>query len=905
MYHLAVPNRQDGSGPGDVTRLPSSTPPSVTRSGSGWLSSSDAIKGRFAPGTILVDRYRMVGLLGKGGMGEVYRADDLKLGQVVALKFLPESLAQDPVRLAQFHGEVRLARQISHPNVCRVYDVDDLDGHPFLTMEYIDGEDLSSLLRRIGRLPEERALEMARQFCAGVAAAHDRGVLHRDLKPANVMIDGRGHVRVMDFGLAAAAGTAIEVRAGTPGYMAPEQLAGREVSIRSDVYAIGLVLFELFTGRRAFEASSLAELLRLHESDTITPPTALVAGLDPAIERAILRCLEREPARRPASALAVAASLPGGDPLAAALAAGETPSPAMVAAAGKENALATRFALGGVIAVGVMLVALAVIADRTTLLSVAPPPKPIDVLVERAQTVRQNLGYGDTPRDEAYGLSHDAAYLSHIAETDRSADRWVRLRNNRPSVLLFWYRSSPRELVRFSPGRRPTPVGAVATEPSDPPFTISGMTAITTDTQGRLLEFNAVTPQFETPSSSPARGDDSGDGSPLAADWSKLFAAAELPFETFTPSAPMWTPRSFADTRVAWEGSLPEDKSIRVRVEAAAYQGRPVFFSVVTPWTSAGRMETAVKRTSDVVLAVIGTVIAFAMIVAAGLIARRHLRRARGDRHGADRLAFIVIGFTMVSWVFGAHHHADVATEADSLFLYLAMALLLASVNWLFYLALEPLVRKWRPHALVGWTRALSGAIRDPQVGRDLLAGVVAGCVFALIRAPRAMTATLVGEPMGAPYDTSFAPLIGVADTLSAMASVVPSAIANGMLLILAFSMLRGLVRRDWIAFAVIVVLFVTVVTVQLLQTPGAWTQLLLVALGTGLVIGVVIRFGLLTTIVMFFFGTLLEAMPLTVNPAARYFATATWLLAGIFAFALFAAYAARAGQPLFRIADD
>lgn len=187
----------------DRTRLPT-----ATKTESGWLTSSDAIShGRFAPGTVLAERYRIVGLLGRGGMGEVYRADDLKLGQQVALKFLPFDLAHDAARLARFHTEVRLSRQIAHPNVCRVYDVGEVDGTTFLSMEYVDGEDLSSLLRRIGRLPEDKASEFGRQLCAGVAAAHARGVLHRDLKPANVMIDGRGSVRIMDFGLAVAAGT--------------------------------------------------------------------------------------------------------------------------------------------------------------------------------------------------------------------------------------------------------------------------------------------------------------------------------------------------------------------------------------------------------------------------------------------------------------------------------------------------------------------------------------------------------------------------------------------------------------------------------------------------------------------------------------------------------------------------
>ena len=227
-------------------------------------------------------------------MGEVYRAHDLTLGQEVALKFLPEVAARNPAALARFYNEVRIARQVSHANVCRVYDLGEVDGQPYLSMEYVDGEDLGSLLRRIGRLPSDKAVEIARQLCAGLAAAHAKGVLHRDLKPANVMLNGRGQVVITDFGLAALADEipGEEIRNGTPAYMAPEQLAGKEVTMQSDIYSLGLVLYEVFTGKRAFEASTLAELVRLHSETTPLSPSSLVKELDPAVESAILRCLD-------------------------------------------------------------------------------------------------------------------------------------------------------------------------------------------------------------------------------------------------------------------------------------------------------------------------------------------------------------------------------------------------------------------------------------------------------------------------------------------------------------------------------------------------------------------------------------------------------------------------------------
>ena len=271
--------------------------------------------GRFAPGALLGDRYRIVALVGRGGMGEVYRADDQRLGQTVALKFLPVRLEHDEDARDRLIAEVRNARVVSHPNVCRVYDIGELDGRYFLTMEYIDGEDLASLLRRIGRLAPAKALEIARQLCAGLAAAHDRGLLHRDLKPANVMVDGRGQVRITDFGLAteSAPGVSPSDFAGTVAYMAPERFEGQPATVQSDLYALGLILYATYTGHPPFKAATAQEWQRAHTDSTPPSPSALVAEIEPAVERAVMRCLEKEPAKRPPSAGHLAALLPGGD----------------------------------------------------------------------------------------------------------------------------------------------------------------------------------------------------------------------------------------------------------------------------------------------------------------------------------------------------------------------------------------------------------------------------------------------------------------------------------------------------------------------------------------------------------------------------------------------------------------
>ena len=294
--------------------------PPKNASASPSISDSDSsAHGRFLPGTKIAGRYRIVSLAGRGGMGEVYRADDLKLGHPVALKFLPRGVADSSRRFQLFVSEVRLSRQLAHPNVCRVYDIDEVDGRHFLSMEYIDGEDLKGLLRRIGRLPRDKGIEIAQQLCAGLTAAHEKGVLHRDLKPANVMVDGRGQARITDFGLARLEESASGVGeiSGTPAYMAPEQLARGETTIQSDLYSLGLILYEVFTGQPVHKSGSIEELNRAHAASSPRPPAELVADLDPAVERAILHSLQKDPRQRPASARAVAD----------ALVARETPSP--------------------------------------------------------------------------------------------------------------------------------------------------------------------------------------------------------------------------------------------------------------------------------------------------------------------------------------------------------------------------------------------------------------------------------------------------------------------------------------------------------------------------------------------------------------------------------------------------
>ena len=264
-------------------------------------AANNADVAEFVPGQMFAGRYRMVARIGRGGMGDVWRADDVILQTPVALKLIASTATDEATRIV---NEVRVARQITHPAVCRVFDVGKADESVFFTMELVEGEDLAALIRRVGRLSSEKVADIARQLCSGLAAAHAQGVLHRDLKPANVLIDNLGQVRITDFGIALSQGqTESHSLTGTPAYMAPEQRTiGATLSARTDIYALGLVLYELLTGQHPFKQRGAAA--------APAKPSSLVANVEPQLERAILEALSNDPRNRPATAIDFAARLP-------------------------------------------------------------------------------------------------------------------------------------------------------------------------------------------------------------------------------------------------------------------------------------------------------------------------------------------------------------------------------------------------------------------------------------------------------------------------------------------------------------------------------------------------------------------------------------------------------------------
>jgi serine/threonine protein kinase len=253
----------------------------------------------------LAARYEILDTLGEGGMGMVYRVRDRETSEILALKLLRPEIARDPAMMERFKNEILLAHRITHKNVCRIYDFNRVGDLAYFTMEYVDGESLRAYLKRAGKLTPERTIDLARQIAAGLTEAHAQGVVHRDLKPENVMLGRDGLVKLLDFGIARALGSdtaTTRTIMGTPEYMAPEQSQGKPVDQRVDLYALGLILYESLTGRRAFSGATPVEVALKQLKEKPLPPKKFLPSVPPHLEAVVLRCLEKEPPRRFASA---------------------------------------------------------------------------------------------------------------------------------------------------------------------------------------------------------------------------------------------------------------------------------------------------------------------------------------------------------------------------------------------------------------------------------------------------------------------------------------------------------------------------------------------------------------------------------------------------------------------------
>jgi serine/threonine-protein kinase len=838
-------------------------------------------------------------LLGRGGMGEVYRADDLKLGQPVALKFLPQAVERDQVRLQRFLNEVKTALKVSHPNVCRVYDIGEIEGQHYLSMEYVDGEDLASLLRRIGRLPRDKAVQLARQLCAGLMAAHEQGILHRDLKPANIMIDGRGSAKITDFGLAGLAEgfEGAEVRVGTPAYMAPEQLAGREVTVKSDIYALGLVLYELFTGSRAFEAKTPEEIARLQLESTPASPSSHVDGLDPAVERLILRCLERDPSARPSSVMAVAAALPGGDPLAAALAAGETPSPEMVAAAGPQGGL-KLWQAGTCLAVLMVGIALAWISNGSYYLhATVPMPKSFDVLREDAREVAGSLGYDKAPSDSVAAYEFVYSEYYEIGRSEEPWGGWDALSRPEQTVLRFSYRQ--RETGSLIPSGF---WGRVSR--SDPPD-MPGDIAVSLSLEGKLLFLQANPAATD--------GTQEADDPTPEVDWPSLFQAAGLDQASFERVPPETRPPVFADTRAAWTGVVPGEGERPLRIEAAACEGKPVYFERryshdrEDSQVAGNEDEEDQSRPSQIALVVFILITFGFLVVGSLLLAVRNLALGRGDRRGAFRISLFIFVLVIARWLVSGHHVASL-DEMTLVVKTLARSAGLAVLAWLLYITLEPYIRRFWPRAMISWNRLLAGRFGDPLVGRDVLLGMAVSSAMYFIWQPIFWAGMKAGVLGPLPAGDMTSSMRGGRHALGELLNAPLTALFFSACCILGYMLLRVVLRKHWLAAAVYCMLFGAWVAMawSVMFGSGGMVAATLLGLFAGLIsaaftIFILIRFGVLAFMAGGLLDRLTQAWPLTYDFSSPLFGTALLGPLVLIAIALCAFKISLAGRPIFR----
>jgi hypothetical protein len=610
--------------------------------------------------------------------------------------------------------------------------------------------------------------------------------------------------------------------------------------------------------------------------------------IDPAVQRVIERCLAREPADRPASAIAVSAALPGGDPLAAALAAGETPSPAMVAAAGRMDAVPLRIGLGVVAVVLVGLAVLIGLRGRGAFHRYVPAELSGPVLEYRARQAIARLGYPDAPVDAFGAFAVNGDYLGWARQRD-GADRWKELASGRTPGFGYWYRTSPEPLMPIEDGTRP--------RENDPPLRIDGMTLAYVDAKGFLSEFYRVPPQHAVPAAGPAAA------API--DWQVVFDVVGWPRDRFVEAAPAWTPPLATDTRVAWTGTVPALGATPLRLEAAAFAGRIVYVQTIGPWTRASRVASPPPAGGQWYLRTFSAAIVAVLFVGSALLARRNVIAGRGDHRSAWRLALVVGVLDVLRWLFIGHHSGDYATTQGELLDVVAESLLDAGLVWLAYLGIEPWLRRHWPTSLISWSRLLGGGRRDPLVGRDILIGVAFGIAIATyVVISRDVVAVVTGRPPG-PMFNGVASLTSLRWVAAGVLGSASNSLMNGVLLSMLYVVLRQLLRRSLLA-----AILSTVVLALLISgddwRPDTWHGFA-IALGmSALLLLPLLRVGLLPFTVSWWTNSVLQSNVVTSNLDAWY-APPTWLIGGgLAALALFAFVQSRAGAPLFgRLLED
>jgi serine/threonine-protein kinase len=609
---------------------------------------------------------------------------------------------------------------------------------------------------------------------------------------------------------------------------------------------------------------------------TPTTPSSLVKDLDPLVEKVIDRCIQTDPAHRPSSAMQVAAALPGGDPIAAALAAGETPSPEMVAAAPKQGILRPAFA-GALFLSFLVLLAVGLWLTRYTavyrMTSLDQPPA---ALRSHAREVIKKLGYTQPPVDSADGVILKQDYLQYVAANDQSPERWQKMRAGGPGPYRYWYRQSPRYFETFED-----------IEVDKPALDVSGMASVYLDMAGRLHWFVAVPPQREPPV-------DPNATAIVAPDWSLPFREAGLDIANFKSVPSTSIPLHAYDARAAWDGPDPAHPELNTHVEAAAFRGKLIYFETIYPWDQPLRQEQPPKSGGWKALTFILISIYLTALFGSLMLARRNLRLGRGDRRGATRVALVFFTVRMLLWVFVEHHNGLPVREFDLFFLHLATALLTSTFLWLLYVALEPFVRRRWPGWIISWSRLLAGDFRDPLIGRDILFGAVIGAALMLIIIVSRISPRVLGQSPEFFLNPGSVALGNL--FFARFTGQVTAALFQGFIMVFLLLLFVMVLRRERIAM---LALWLLLTVMLALVSEATWMMIPFTALWGFLVVLTLIRFGLLALVSVVFFSHLLIFYPITTELTAWYATDFTIALVIAVVIAAYGFYISLGGQKL------
>jgi hypothetical protein len=488
------------------------------------------------------------------------------------------------------------------------------------------------------------------------------------------------------------------------------------------------------------------------------------------------------------------------------------------------------------------------------------------------------------------GLGFDSDYLARLRDAPAPArHEWIA--SGEPPLISFWYRQGPRPILATNPTGRVLP--------TDPPIEAVGTAGASYDLRGRLLSFYIVPPELERDAQAPAAIP------PAEPDWGPLLLETGLDPAGLRRVSPLWTPPFYADTRVAWEGRWPSRPELELRVEAAAYRGRPVWLEVKSEFAKPRREQALRGTPRERRLQGLYVLVMVALVAVGCGLAYRNMSLGRGDRRGAFRLALALAFLGFASWALVANHTLEPFGFFAGFVRGVGLPLMVASLVWLFYLALEPYVRRLRPWTLVSWTRLLGGGTRDPVVGRDVLVGLTFGTALAVCSVLLRSLAASLGDADRAPELRLLDTLVGARRLLGYLLSSPVNATLGGLALLLLFLVLRLLTRRDWIA-SVLVVGFLVLgdLAESSVSSRSFWILLPLSALAWTSFVLLMLRFGVLAAITAVWTANLLLGPALLYAPDswigdAVYLVIPLLLLTGIVAFqAARAGSAGRRGSP-------